>query len=109
MPIQPIDLQNMFLRMSQIGKEQAEQRNIAAQHQAAQGSEFVKESEHKDHSVNQADVLPDGAEKTDEDGKRKGGKEQPEQQKREHGEAEEGNKNNFFDDPDLGHHIDISG
>lgn len=109
MPIHPIDLQNMFLRMSQVGKEQAEQRNIAAQHLAAQNSEFVKETEHKDHSVNQTDDLPDGADKTDEDGKKKGAQEQSEQKGREHNENEEGRKNNFFDDPDLGHHIDISG
>jgi hypothetical protein len=109
MPIQPIDLQNMFLKMSQIGKEQAEQRNIAAQQQAAQGSEFVKETEHKDHSVNKADDLPDGAEKTDEDGKRKGKEEQSEQKKREHDGDGENRKGRYLEDPDLGHHIDISG
>lgn len=109
MPIQPIDLQNMFLRMSQIGKEQAEQRNIAAQQQAAQGSEFVKETEHKDHSVNQSDDVPEGPEDTDEDGRRKGGQEQAETKKRREKGEQEAKKKNYFDDPDLGHHIDISG
>ncbi len=107
MPIQPIDLQNMFLRMGQIGKEQAEHRNIIAQQQAAQDSEFVKETEHKDHSVNQSDDVPEGADKTDEDGRGKG-RGTPEQKKRQK-EAEEKNKNPYFEDPDLGHHVDISG
>ena len=108
MPIQPIDLQNMFLRMNQIGKEQAEHRNIIAQQQAAEDSKFVRETEHKDHSVNESEELQDGPDKTDPDGKKKGSQEQHESKPPEHEEGEE-KKKSFFEDPDLGHHVDITG
>jgi len=109
MPIQPIDLQNMFLRMNQIGKEQAEHRNIIAQQQAAQDSRFIRETEHKDHSVNESEDLQEGPDKTDPDGKKKGSQEQREYKKAEHDESEEEKKKNYFEDPDIGHHVDITG
>lgn len=112
MPIQPIDLQNMFLRMNQIGKEQAEHRNVIAQQQAAQDSSFVKETEHKDHSVNESEDLQDGPDKSDPDGKNTGKRDHREQMESERGNSEDDEKkkqNSLFDDPDLGHHVDISG
>jgi len=109
MPIQPIDLQNLFLRMNQIGKEQAQMREIAVQHQSLQSSQFVKEAEHKDHSVNQPEDMTEGLNKTDEDGsggqRSKGGSAGEEEKKK---QLKEKNQK-FLQDPDLGHHIDISG
>jgi hypothetical protein len=108
MPIQPIDLQNMFLRLNQIGKEQAEQRETIAQQQSAQNSAFVRETEHKDHSVNQATDVPDGPNKTDEDG----GKKQRQEQNEEKNTTQENptdKEKSILEDPDLGHHVDISG
>jgi hypothetical protein len=109
MAIQPIDLQTLFLRMNQIGKEQGLMREIAAQHQSLQSSQFVKETEHKDHSVNQLEDMTEGSNKTDEDGsggqRRKSGTAEEEEKKK---QLKEKNQK-FMQDPDLGHHIDISG
>lgn len=109
MPIQPIDLQTLFLRMNQIGKEQGQMREIAAQHQSLQSSQFVKDAEHKDHSVNQPEDMTEGPNKTDEEGsggqRGKGGSAQEEEKNK---QLKEKNQE-FLQDPDLGHHIDISG
>ncbi len=108
MPIQPIDLQNLFLRMDQIGKEQAAQREISLQHQSLQNSTLAKELEHQDHSVNQPEDMRNNLRKTDEDGGNR-------QRNREDGDEEEKQKNlkdrkkTTFTDPDLGHNIDITG
>jgi hypothetical protein len=108
MPIQPIDLQNMFLRLNQIGKEQAEQRENIIHQQSAQNSEFVRETEHKDHSVNEPTDLPEGPKKTDDEssGQQRQSKEETPKQERDDSVSEE---EVFFTDPDLGQNLDITG
>lgn len=108
MPIQPIDLQNLFLRMNQIGKEQAVQREIALQHQSLQNSPLAKEIEHHDHSVNQPDDMRNDLEKTDEDGGNRQGKGGTESEE-ENQKKQRDRKRDCFTDPDLGHNIDITG
>ena len=108
MPIQPIDLQNMFLRLNQIGKEQAELRETIAQQQSAQNSEFVRETEHKDHSVNEPTDVPDGLQKTDEDGSSKQSRKRQGEKKEKEDENPE-KEETIFSDPDLGNNIDITG
>lgn len=110
MPIQPIDLQNLFLRMNQISKEQAQSQEVAAQQQSVQNSQFLKEINHRDHSVNQPEEMTDQTKKTDEDGTGNQGKKGTSS-----GEEKEKNKQTakvnieYVTDPNLGHHIDISG
>ena len=104
MSIQPIDLQTLFLKMSQVGKDQAVEKESAILQQAAKGSEIEKRNQHSDTSVNKANNS-EGPEKT------KGEKEHSGQNhdKRKH------NKNSVYEDkeiltdPDLGKNIDISG
>ena len=110
MPIQPIDLQNLFLRMNQVGKEQAQSQEIASQQQSLQSSQFVKEVNHRDHSVNQPEDMTEHVRKTDEEqtgeqGKRGSSSEEEKEKKKQTDKA----KKEYFSDPDLGHHIDISG
>jgi hypothetical protein len=109
MPLLPIDLQIMFSQMSQVGKEQAVQRDVTPQYQFVQGAEMVQKAEHDDSAVNQSQQLGEGPEKA---------KEREEQEKRR--QAREGGspsahktdseeKKQVFEDPDLGHHVDLIG
>ena len=111
MPIQPVDLQTLFMRLGQVGKEQAVAKEAAHLAQTAQGSELEKESEKRARTVNETRELEDGPEAVKE-------KEQKQEQKGEllSEDGEEANKQTeikkkkkFFKDPDLGNKIDISG
>ena len=109
MPLLPIDLQIMFSQMSHVGKEQAVQRDVLPQYQFVQGTEMVQKAEHDDSAVNQSQQLGEGPETV---------KEQEEKEKRQHsqgqrkGESGDGSKEQqrqIFEDPDLGHHVDLVG
>jgi hypothetical protein len=109
MPLLPIDLQIMFSQMSHVGKEQAVQRDVMPQYQFVQGTEMVQKAEHDDSAVNQSQQLGEGPEKV---------KEQEEKEKRQHsqgqpkggsGESAREEKKQIFEDPDLGHHVDLVG
>ena len=109
MALLPIDLQIMFSQLSNVGKEQAVQRDVLPQYQFVQGTEMVQKAEHDDSAVNQSQQLGEGPEKV---------KEQEEKEKRQHsrgqrkGEGAESAKEDqrqIFEDPDLGHHVDLVG
>ena len=106
MPIQPIDLQTLFARLNQIGKDQATLKEISPQQQALQASEIAKKSDQQDHSVNEAKEVGEGVEKIHEE--EKGGTQQ-EQQESEKKPPQEKQDKEIVRDPNLGHHIDISG
>jgi len=105
MSIQPIDLQTLFLKMSQVGKDQAVEKESAILQQAAKGSEIEKRNQHSDTSVNKADNSDEGPEKT---------KDEKEHSGQSHDKRKR-NKNSMYEDkeiltdPDLGKNIDISG
>ena len=109
MPLLPIDLQTMFAQMSQIGKEQAAQKEVPPQYQAAQAQQIARKSEHDDKAVNQAREPGEGPEKVREEGPRS---------KRRRGArpktpAAEGSRPperpEVFADPALGHNVDLTG
>lgn len=105
MAIQPIDLQVLFSRLNQIGREQAVQRDAQVQAQAVAGSEIAERSEEGDHRVAELNTEQDGPETVNEDSE--GGQGGGQQGRREKGEEEE--KESVFRDPDLGQNVDISG
>ena len=109
MPIQPIDLQTLFVKMNQVGREQAAIKNSAVVQQEIQGSEIVKKNQHDDKSVHQAETPESGSEKVKEDGKQGHGR----QQKKKMNEQEEQKtvyaEKEILSDPDLGNKIDFSG
>ncbi len=111
MAIQPIDIQTLFAKLNQVSKEQAELKDISDQHQALQNSEIVKQADKKSHTVMETEGLADGPDKTDEDGRKKQEAEtSPEAAVAE--EKKDGNKEKdkpYFQDPDLGHHVDLTG
>lgn len=112
MSIQPIDMQILFTKMGQVGKEQAAQKDLASQQQALGNSEIVKQTDRKSHSVNQTEKLSDGPKKTEKDSQKKRDKGERGAEVKEAGEADSSDSNHekeIFKDPDLGHHIDITG
>jgi hypothetical protein len=118
MPLLPIDLQTMFSQMSQIGREQAVQKEVPPLHQAVQAEQIVRKSEHDDKSVNQAREPGQGPEKVREEAG--GRKRRPGGGPRERGRAPQAGPAGAgqesprerpaeFDDPALGHHVDLEG
>ena len=108
MPIQPIDLQTLFMRMNQVGKEQAVEREAAHLAQTAQGSDLVRRSEEQGRTVNETRDLEEGPGTVKEDEEKN--KNQPGEEETERKASTEGSKEeDIFKDPDLGNNIDISG
>jgi cbb3-type cytochrome oxidase cytochrome c subunit len=109
MPLLPIDLQIMFSQLSHVGKEQAVQRDVMPQYQFVQGTEMVQKATHDDSAVNQSQQVGEGPEKTqkqEEREKRKHSQGQANSDMRDSGSDEE---KQIFEDPDLGHHVDLVG
>jgi cbb3-type cytochrome oxidase cytochrome c subunit len=109
MPLLPIDLQIMFSQLSHVGKEQAVQRDVMPQYQFVQGTEMVQKAAHDDSAVNQSQQVGEGPEKTkkqEEREKRKHSQGQANSDMRDSGSDEE---KQIFEDPDLGHHVDLVG
>jgi hypothetical protein len=106
MAIQPIDLQVLFSRLSEVGKEQAAQQAAVTRGQETAASEIVEEAEMQERAVNETEELQDGTENVnDESGS--GSQAQAEGESLAHEETED--EASIFDDPDLGRNIDISG
>ena len=63
MSIQPIDLQVLFARLNQIGREQAASKNMLIQAQAVAASEIAERSEEEDRRVSNVHVQDEGLEK----------------------------------------------
>lgn len=109
MPLLPIDLQIMFSQMSHVGKEQAVQRDVLPQYQFVQGTEMVQKAEHDDSAVNQSQQLGEGPEKAKEQEEKEKRQHSKGQQKGEGGESSKEEQRKIFEDPDLGHHVDLVG
>ena len=108
MSLLPIDLQVMFSRMDQIGKEQAIQKQVSPEAQAAQALELVKEAEQRDNSVNESGEVGDGIEKIDEEQKKREKRKRGKEGTRDSSDKGSGEKKNIFQDPALGHHVDLT-
>jgi len=109
MPLLPIDLQIMFSQMSHVGKEQAVQRDLLPQYQFVQGTEMVQKAEHDDSAVNQSQQLGEGPEKVKEQEEKEKRQHSQGQRKGESGDSYTEEEKQIFEDPDLGHHVDLVG
>ena len=107
MPIQPIDVQTLFMRLSQIGKEQSLQRESAHLAQTIQGNEMVREAEEQSKTVNESRDVEDGPEAIKDDQQQNQEQKAGERKDQLSGDDEE--EQNVFRDPDLGNSVDISG
>ena len=109
MSIQPIDLQVLFSRLEQMGKEQAAQKEVSAQNQMIQGSELVKKTEQQNHSVNEArETEQDGVQRLKDENKKKSPR-QPRREAKKKEESEIVPKTEVVKDPNLGKNIDLQG
>jgi hypothetical protein len=107
MAIKPIDLQVLFAQMNRVGEQQAAHKNVLLQGQAVVGSEIAQKSEQIDHEVNETETIEEGPEPVHEEEGREQARER-EQREKEKEKQEKADKE-FFQDPDLGQNIDISG
>ena len=107
MSIQPIDLQTLFMRLDQVGKEQAVMREAAHLAQTAQGSEIARQSEEAARTVKETKELEDGPDAL-KDEKQGSGKGAGGENKESHGKKSS-EKKDVFRDPALGSKIDLSG
>jgi hypothetical protein len=110
MSIQPIDLQTLFMRLSQVGKEQAAMREAAHVAQTVQGSEIAKRSEEQAKTVNETRELEEGPDAIKEEEQRSGrGREESEENRERKQAQKDKKKKHVFQDPQLGTKIDLSG
>jgi len=113
MPLLPIDLQTMFSQMSQIGREQAVQKEVPPQYQAVQAEQIVRKSEHDDKAVNQAREPGDGPEKIREERPRRRRRGGPRERRgaavQAPAEGPPRERREVFEDPALGHNVDLVG
>lgn len=108
MPILPIDLQTVFVQTTNVGREQALQRDAGPLQQSAQGQTMVQTTYQNDRSVNETRDSRDGegVENRREGGR---GREERERKAAEKAALEEKAREEVFRDPALGKHIDVVG
>jgi len=107
MSIQPIDLQTLFTKMTQVGKDQAVEKESIMLQQAIKGSEIEKRNQQNDNSVNRANNSDEGPEKTKEDNEQHAQDQKKKKKKNEKDKTPE--KREILSDPNLGKNIDFSG
>ena len=106
MSITPLDLQTLFVRLNEVGKEQNHLKEAVASQQAA-GAKQIKENElRQDRSVNKTEEDKETQKVKDEEKKEQQGRNESDKDK-EDDSAPMGKK--VFKDPEIGSHIDISG
>lgn len=109
MSLQPIDLQTLFVRLSQVGREQSALKQAVAQNQTVTGNEIAQRSQNAGNTVREADEVSEGPETVNEDGHH----EQPEHGSTPEEERDENpdpsTSKREFRDPDLGQNIDVTG
>ncbi|MDC7228596.1 MAG: hypothetical protein PQJ61_17675 [Spirochaetales bacterium] len=109
MSVSPLDLQTLYSNLKIVGQQQASERGAEIAQQDKQAEESARAADEKDHKVGETKDVETGTEKINEDEQNKReGKSGKEQEKPEEKEEEKVEKN-YFEDPDIGHNIDISG
>ncbi len=106
MSITPMDLQTMFVRLNDVGKEQNHLKEAVASQQAA-GAKQIKEDEiRQDNSVNKTEEDRESQKLKDEESNGDQRQDNPENDK---DNDMPHNPKKVFHDPEMGSHIDISG
>ncbi len=102
MSVQPIDLQNLFLRLDQVGREQAAQQEAALHQQQVTASEIEHKTLQQEHKINRSSEADEGPTSVkDDDGSHNRQDQSPPEEQQDDQE--------IIHDPELGKHIDISG
>lgn len=107
MSIQPIDLQTLFVRLSQVGREQSAIKQAIAQNQIVTGNEIAQRSQDAGHTVHESEEVSEGPETVNEDEQNQtGGGTHGERNEQDEQKPEDDAE---FRDPDLGQNIDLTG
>ena len=109
MPIQPIDLQTLFMRLNQVGKDQAAQKEATHIAQTLRGSEIARRAEEQVHTVNESRDLEYGPNAVKDDEQKNKNENRGEENNEPSIEQSEDEKKEVFKDPDLGNKLDITG
>lgn len=108
MAIQPIDLQTLFVRLSQVGREQSALKQSIAQNQVVTGNEIAQRSQDAGHTVHESSEVSEGPETVNEDETNQGTQENSSGERREN-DQDDTDTETEFRDPDLGRNIDLTG
>ena len=108
MALLPIDLQTLFSQTTQVGKEQAAQKDAPPAAQSLQGAQLVQKSETRDHTVNETHDQEEGPEKV-RDRARRGGERRGRREPKGAKPPAAPPASDVVSDPDLGRNIDITG
>lgn len=106
MSITPLDLQTLFVRLNDVGKEQNHLKEAVASQQAAGAKEMKEQEIRQDNSVNKAEEDRE-SQKVRDESQREQSQEKGSEKEREKENARPAKK--VFTDPHMGSHIDISG
>lgn len=106
MSIRPLDLQTLFVKMANVGKDQAAIQKSVENQQAREAIEIVKEENRRDKAVNKTEEDKEVDKVKDQ--KREAERGYQEEKKKEEGQKEKESRN-YFTDPKRGHNLDISG
>jgi len=109
MALLPIDLQTLFSQATQIGKEQAAQKDAPPTAQAAQAQQIVQRTETRDHAVNETQNQEEGPEQVKDRARRGADRRGRRERKEARPPAGKPPASDVVRDPDLGRHIDVSG
>ncbi|MGL1894677.1 MAG: hypothetical protein OCD02_23865 [Spirochaetaceae bacterium] len=107
MSIKPLDLQTLFVKMAQVGKDQAALQKSVENQQSREANQLVKEENNRDHSVNKAEEDKEAEHIDNNKGSGSGSSGGDEKHKED--EETKDDKAKYFSDPKRGHNIDISG
>ena len=111
MPLLPIDLQTLFSQTSQVGKEQAANKDASPLAQSLQGAQIAQKTEQRDNDVNETREQDEGPEKVKDRARRGGpgekGTRKPTRRKQKAAQPPAYDK--VVQDPALGRNIDITG
>ncbi|MBI9105155.1 MAG: hypothetical protein JEZ04_00330 [Spirochaetales bacterium] len=110
MSVSPLDMQTLFSNLKNVGQQQAAERSAEIASQDKQADALVRKADEKDHQVSETKDIETGVDKVNEKGKKQHeGSSREGKGKEKEEESEAASKEQFFEDPDIGHHIDISG
>jgi hypothetical protein len=110
MALLPIDLQTVFSQATQVGKEQAVQKDAPPLAQSLQGAQLAQQAEIRDTSVNQTPDQQDEAVEKVKDRARRGAERRKRQQKgAQPPAAHPAAAADVVRDPALGRNVDITG
>jgi hypothetical protein len=107
MPINPIDLQTIFVQLGQVGKQQAAEKDGAVLHSMLHGAQIKKLEDEAAKAIQKPKDDQTATEPIKDEGGSAHGEQ--EQEKKRDGDAPKKPEQETISDPALGGHIDISG